>query len=97
KLLRPWLELELKREEFTVIHTEKRDDAAHIGQLHLKVRMDRIDRGESGLTIIDYKTGKTRTADWDGDRPDAPQLPLYAVIASEAEPVAEIAFARIRP
>ncbi len=50
----------------------------------------------SGEIILDYKTGPASTADWLGDRPDAPQLPLYAVV-SEVPNLAAIAFASVRP
>ena len=39
-------------------------------------RLDRLPGG--GYAIIDYKTGAVSPAQWEGDRPDAPQLPLYA-------------------
>lgn len=99
-LLLPWLELELKRPEFTIKLSEKNFDDVHIGPLRLGVRVDRVDRGEDGDIIIDYKTGAARTADWQGDRPDAPQLPLYAVLSNSLQPetpLAEVAFARLRP
>jgi len=40
------------------------------------------DEGDSepGEIILDYKTGPASVADWLGPRPDAPQLPLYAVV-----------------
>jgi RecB family exonuclease len=50
----------------------------------------------AGEIILDYKTGVANPADWQGDRPDAPQLPLYAVVAGVPELVG-IAFASVRP
>ena len=47
------------------------------------------------LFLIDYKTGNASYKDWLTERPDEPQLPLYAMI-TEAQ-LAAIAFARIRP
>jgi hypothetical protein len=29
--------------------------------------------------VIDYKTGEAKVAAWLGDRPDEPQLPMYAL------------------
>jgi probable DNA repair protein len=49
-----------------------------------------------GEIILDYKTGPSSPADWLGDRPDAPQLPLYAVV-SRAPQLAAVAFASVRP
>ena len=49
-----------------------------------------------GEIILDYKTGPASPADWLGDRPDAPQLPLYAVV-SHAPHLAAVAFASVRP
>ena len=49
-----------------------------------------------GEIILDYKTGPATPADWLGDRPDAPQLPLYAVVSS-APHLAAVAFASVRP
>jgi len=72
--------------------------------LRLDIRVDRVDvvYGEgntnqpSGEIIFDYKTGHARPADWLGSRPDAPQLPLYAVV-SESPQLAAVAFASLRP
>jgi len=99
-LLWPWLELELKREPFSVKLSEKSSDDARIGPLRLTVRVDRVDSSEAGEIIIDYKTGAAKTSDWQSKRPDLPQLPLYAVLAKAAQPnlqLADVAFAHIQP
>src|SRR5213078_2841273 len=45
---------------------------------------------------IDYKTGGMMTPrQWEGPRPDDPQLPLYAVAAPEE--LAAVTFAKLRP
>ena len=44
--------------------------------------------------IIDYKSGKANVNAWATDRPDEPQMPLYAVTHPEA--VAAVAFARLK-
>jgi probable DNA repair protein len=56
----------------------------------------------TGEIILDYKTGPASPADWLGDRPDAPQLPLYAVVSAaanteDAPQLAAVAFASVRP
>jgi ATP-dependent helicase/nuclease subunit B len=54
------------------------------------------DSESTGEIIIDYKTGLTSSNDWLTDRPDQPQLPLYAVVADSPH-LAAIAFATLRP
>ena len=94
-LLGPWLELELKRPAFEVRLSEKKLDDVQIGPLRLSVRVDRVDMVGEGEILIDYKTGGASPNDWLGDRPDAPQLPLYAVL-SEAERLQGVAFGLVR-
>jgi ATP-dependent helicase/nuclease subunit B len=105
KLLVPWLEYEAgKRQPFTVLSREETLRDVQIGPLRLDIRIDRVDlaldEGNTGQTsgeiILDYKTGAARPADWLGERPDEPQLPLYAVV-SNSRNLAAIAFASIRP
>jgi probable DNA repair protein len=99
-LLVSWLELELRRDPFFVKLSEKSFDDIRIGPLRLNVRVDRVDVTDNGDIIIDYKTGSAKPADWQSSRPDAPQLPLYAVLAATAQPettLADLAFAQIRP
>ena len=99
-LLGAWLEIELKREPFSVKLSEQRFEDVRIGPLRLSVRMDRVDVGEDGEIILDYKTGIAASSEWQGNRPDATQLPLYAVLTADAEPetrLADVAFVHIRP
>jgi RecB family exonuclease len=101
-LLRPWLEYEAEeRSAFVVKALEDEHPDVTIGPLHLHVKVDRVDtsllNGEpAGDIILDYKTGVANPADWSGDRPDAPQLPLYAVVVGTLD-LAGIAFASVRP
>jgi ATP-dependent helicase/nuclease subunit B len=81
KLLSAWLELELERSPFEVKLSEKQFDDVRVGPLHLSVRMDRVDVVEGGEVVIDYKTGIASPSDWLTDRPNAPQLPLYAILS----------------
>jgi len=81
RLLERWLEEERKRPPFRVVETET-TALVELAGLQLRVKADRVDLEESngGHIIVDYKTSKVlKTTGWDGDRPDAPQLPLYAV------------------
>ncbi len=45
--------------------------------------------------ILDYKTGPAKASEWLSERPDAPQLPLYAILA-ETQTLAGVAFAHVR-
>jgi ATP-dependent helicase/nuclease subunit B len=99
KVLRGWLDEELARSPFTVLATE-RDEEIEVGPLRLKVRVDRIDQvplddGQLGTVLVDYKTGyASDPAQWEGYRPDDPQLPLYSLITTGD--LKAIAFARVR-
>ena len=92
-----WLHYEEGRQSFTVLHPEIERNI-ELGGLQMKIFIDRIDQNEIGEHIIlDYKTGKTSPSSWFGDRPDEPQLPLYAVSEQQrGNQVAAICFAQIR-
>jgi ATP-dependent helicase/nuclease subunit B len=96
RLLNGWLDLELERVlPFTVRGSERESKDVKVGPLRLNVRMDRIDEVEGGEVLIDYKTGVAAPSDWLTERPDAPQLPLYAIL-SEAEQLKGVAFGLVR-
>jgi ATP-dependent helicase/nuclease subunit B len=96
KLLDPWLITEMARQvPFLVRQSETELTDVHIGPLRLTLRVDRIDETEFGDVILDYKTGDARAAGWLTDRPDEPQLPLYAVLAGSPR-LAGVAFAQVR-
>ena len=101
-LLHPWLDYEANvRSPFSVKSREQELKDVEIGPLRLNVRVDRIDLAladdkPGGEIILDYKTGAAKPADWLGPRPDAPQLPLYAVVSNQPQ-LAAVAFATIRP
>ena len=76
-LILEWLDYEAKRSPFTVEAGEVKL-AATVENLKLQVRVDRIDCIRNGRVIIDYKTGVVKADAWEGERPDEPQLPLYA-------------------
>ena len=96
RLLETWLGFELQRGDFTVLPPEQ-ERSVEIGPLELTVRPDRVDRVEGGFVFVDYKTSlDLHTRHWLGERPDAPQLPLYTLLG-EAEEVRGLAFAQLRP
>jgi probable DNA repair protein len=93
QLISEWLAQEKTRPAFTVVAIEEEMQIEFAG-LPLHLRIDRIDQLHTGeLLLIDYKTGQPKLQSWQGERMDEPQLPLYAVTASNQ--VAAITFAQI--
>lgn len=92
-LLPQWLEVEKQRAPFEALEREApRED--EVGGVRVTLRVDRVDRLESGgVAIVDYKTSAHNPAEWEGERPDQPQLPLYAV--TDARPVEAVLFAQV--
>jgi ATP-dependent helicase/nuclease subunit B len=96
RLLSGWLELELERRlPFEVKLSEKEFKDVRVGPLRLSVRMDRVDVVEGGEVLIDYKTGSASPNDWLTRRPNAPQLPLYAIL-SQADQLQGVAFGVVK-
>ncbi|MDH5222350.1 MAG: PD-(D/E)XK nuclease family protein [Betaproteobacteria bacterium] len=94
KLANEWLEVERERPPFTVVAMEDKRKLSVAG-LELSGRIDRLDALESGgHALIDYKTGNPTPNDWQGERPEDPQLPLYAL--SAAEDVSAVAYAKLK-
>ena len=94
-LLADWLDFERTRAPFEILEHE-RTAFAPCGPLLLKTRIDRVDQIGDRSVLIDYKTGDANRAGWEGARPDAPQLPLYA-ITSPLENLGGLMYAHLRP
>ena len=78
-LVKQWMEIERRRPGFTVLEMEKKLQVNFYG-LSLRMRLDHIDEYEiGGYAVKDYKTGDVNVLKWQGERPEEPQLPLYAV------------------
>ncbi len=76
-LMKHWLLLEKERKPFKIWRTEA-SVQVQLKDLTLNCRLDRVDLTDDGSTIIiDYKSGAAALKDCFGERPDAPQLPLY--------------------
>ncbi len=95
RLVGGWLELELERAPFEVKGQEEEFGEVRVGPLRLSVRMDRVDVVEGGEVLIDYKTGMASPGDWLTERPNAPQLPLYAIL-SDPKLLQGVAFGLVR-
>jgi probable DNA repair protein len=94
KLAREWLEVERARGGFEVVAREERR-TLHAAGLEMHGRIDRMDKlADGGHVLIDYKTGRATPKDWLEERPDDPQMPLYALGATEK--IAAIAYARVK-
>lgn len=91
-----WLAVEAIRQPFVVEACEQRLEGVQVGGLSLHLRADRIDRLPDGSRlVIDYKTGSVQASAWRGERPDEPQLPLYAAYGNVDE-LSGVLLARIR-
>ena len=93
RLAREWLVIERARGDFEVVAREEKR-TLEAGGLAFAGRIDRMDRLANGHVLIDYKTGRATPKDWLDERPDDPQLPLYAIAAKED--IAGVTFARIK-
>jgi hypothetical protein len=92
-ILGRWLEIEALRAPFAVERLEAGAQRAVFGGVEFNVRIDRVDRLEDGARVlIDYKSGAAGV-DWRGDRPDNPQLPIYALLLPQA--LVAVAYGRI--
>ncbi len=79
-LINQWLNIEKNRPPFKVIKHENKIKLK-LNQFQFDVRIDRIDELSSqNQLIIDYKTSRYHHINqWMDDRPEEPQLPLYAL------------------
>lgn len=97
RLVMEWMELDRQRGPFSKVETEI-DTQAQIGPLQLNVTADRIDTLSTGeQVVIDYKTSKNLSyAAWMGERPEEPQMPIYAVsLSSKGKDVAAVLYANL--
>src|SRR5690606_20962719 len=81
-LLERWSALEAARSPFAVQALEH-EVSVTAGGIRLRLRLDRVDRVDGALVVLDYKTGAVRPQRLLDERLTEPQLPLYAM-ADEA-------------
>ena len=92
-VLHKWLDVERQREPFEVEQLEQGKQRVRHANLEFSLRIDRVDRLADGARVlIDYKTGMA-SADWRGERPDNPQLPMYALWRPDA--LVAVAYGRV--
>lgn len=97
RLVMEWMELDLARGPFSTVETEI-DTQAQIGPLQLNVTADRIDTLPTGeKVVIDYKTSRNLSySAWMGERPEEPQMPIYAVsLSDQGKDVAAVLYANL--
>jgi probable DNA repair protein len=93
QLMQAWLKVERQRADFVVKHLEYRQ-TIQFAELQVNVQIDRVDQLADGRWLLmDYKTGKSSINRWWGDRPDEPQLPLYAILLNQNDTVGGLSFA----
>lgn len=94
RLLGAWLDREKTREPFEVVGLEQ-ERKIELAGIRAVLKVDRVDRLADGREIIiDYKTGPCNRGLWMGERPEDPQLPLYAI--THPNDPAGLFFAQIR-
>lgn len=96
KLIDDWIyKVERYRQPFEIVGLEL-EQKIDISNFKIKVAVDRIDKLESGQTVvIDYKTGQHNAVKtWGEPRIENPQLPLYA---GTNEKVEGVCFAQVFP
>lgn len=90
-----WLQIEKTREPF-LVHAIESKQQANIAGLVLNLKIDRIDKTETGHWIlIDYKANTQNVNDWFKTPPHKPQMLLYASILDPKPDV--ITYASLHP
>jgi len=95
RLLNTLCEIEAARAPFA-IHEVEADHRLELAGALINVRIDRIDRLADGShAILDYKSGRAVTPDWEVERTTHPQLLVYLLAAGV--PVSTLAVAHLDP
>lgn len=100
-LLSAWLQVEGAREEAFTVLLREAPVAVELAGLTLRLRLDRVDRLADGSELLlDYKAGRVALAELFGERPTAPQLPLYSIAHERLgteRPLTGVTYASLRP
>ena len=88
------LAMEAERQTpFHIFELEQKKEV-ELGGVVADVKVDRIDRLDDGrYVLLDYKSGEPKLSSWDGERPDEPQLPIYATQLKDG--LAAVAFVQM--
>jgi len=96
ELILDWLRVEHGRKQPFTVETVEQERYYEIPGLHLRLRVDRIDRLQNGnVLLIDYKSGKQSREKLKCPRPPEPQLLVYAAATGEA--VDGVFFGELKP
>lgn len=79
RLIAAYLDWERQRPDFTVESTEQAF-TINLAEIDFRVRVDRIDHSNGKKWVIDYKSRLPTQKPWHEDRPEEPQLLLYALL-----------------
>jgi RecB family exonuclease len=98
-VLLQWLNIDRERKHAFVVERLEEKREVEFSGLKLNLRMDRVDRLANGnLVLIDYKSGAQTVNKLLGDRPEEPQLLVYAAALNEspAESIDGLYFGELR-
>jgi hypothetical protein len=100
RLMRSWIDgVEMPRPPFAVVAIES-DATLDLAGHPMRLRVDRVDRLDDGRAVIlDYKTGEAVAPErWFDERPQGPQLALYAMAGAAGQdvPLAGLAYAQLK-
>lgn len=80
RLVNACIEWEKQRDPF-IVEAVEQTFTLNLANINFQVRVDRLDLLESNKKwVIDYKTSIPTHKPWNDERPDAPQLLLYALL-----------------
>jgi probable DNA repair protein len=79
RLVEASLAWEKKRPPFIVESTEQHF-TIQLGGIDFRLRVDRLDEVDGKKWVIDYKSSLPSASPWNEERPEAPQLLLYALL-----------------
>jgi ATP-dependent helicase/nuclease subunit B len=95
RVIEAWLEIEKTRQVPFSVRRMEEDATFQLSQLPIRIRADRVDELKDGrVVIIDYKSGLPKQSHLDGERPDEPQMLVYAAAFGAA--VDGIYFAQLK-
>jgi ATP-dependent helicase/nuclease subunit B len=94
-LILDWLDMEKQRQQPFAVEEMEQGKTVEIEGVTIKLRIDRIDRVKGDkLLLIDYKSGPQRFEKLEGERPEEPQLLVYAAATGDA--VEGLIFGQVR-